>query len=50
MENRASFQDYAIIAFGTVKMKLNQFKDSSFLNTRKILYMKPGRHEAPQEV
>ncbi len=48
MENRASFQDYAIVACGTINMKLNHLKDSVFLNAIKILYTKPGRHEVPR--
>ena len=50
MKNRASFQDYAIVACGTVNMELNHLKDSGFLDARKILYTKPGRHEIPQEL
>jgi len=37
MENRASFQDYAIVACGTVNLELNYLKDSDFLDARKIL-------------
>ena len=50
MEKRISFQDYAIVACGTLNMELNHLKDSGFLNARKILYTKPGRHEVPQEL
>jgi len=50
MENRASFQDYAIVACGTVDLELNYLKGSGFLNAKKILYTKPGRHEVPQEL
>ena len=50
MENRASFQDYAIVACGTVNMELNYLKGSGFLDAKKILYTKPGRHEVPQEL
>ena len=50
MENRASFQDYAIVACGTVNLELNYLKGSGFLNAKKILYTKPGRHEVPQEL
>jgi len=50
MENRASFQDYAIVACGTLNMELNYLKDSGFLNAKKILYTKPGRHEVPREL
>ena len=50
MENRALFQDYAIVACGTVNMELNYLKGSGFLDAKKILYTKPGRHEVPQEL
>ena len=50
MENRASFQDYAIVACGTLNMELTHLKDSGFLDARKILYTKPGRHEIPREL
>jgi hypothetical protein len=50
MENRTSFREYAIVACGTLNMELNHLKDSGFLNAKKILYTKPGRHEVPQEL
>ena len=50
MENRVSFQDYAIVACSTLNMELNHLKDSGFLDARKILYTKPGRHEVPREL
>jgi hypothetical protein len=50
MENHASFQEYAIVACGTLNMELNHLKDSGFLDAKKILYTKPGRHEVPQEL
>jgi hypothetical protein len=50
MENHPSFQDHAIVACGTLSMELNYLKDSGFLNARKILYTKPGRHEVPREL
>jgi len=50
MENRLSFRDYAIVACGTVNLELNYLKDSGFLDVRKILYTKPGRHEIPREL
>ena len=49
MGNRASFQDYAIVACGTVNLGLNSLRDSGFLNAKKILYTKPGRREVPRE-
>ena len=50
MQNRVSFQDYAVVACGTMNMELNHLKVSGFLDARKILYTKPGRHEAPREL
>jgi len=31
-------------------MELNYLKDSGFLDAKKILYTKPGRHEVPREL
>jgi hypothetical protein len=50
MEKGVSFQDYAIVACGTLNMELNHLKDSGFLDIKKILYTKPGRHEVPLEL
>jgi hypothetical protein len=50
MENQPSFQDYAVVACGTLSMELNYLRDSGFLSARKILYTKPGRHEVPREL
>jgi len=50
MENRVSFQDYVIVACGTLNMELNHLKDSGVLDAKKILYTKPGRHEVPREL
>jgi len=50
MEKRVTFQDYAIVACGTLNMELNHLKDTGFLDARKILYTKPGRHEVPREL
>ena len=50
METRVSFQDYAIVACGTLNMELNRLQDSGVLDVRKILYTKPGRHEVPLEL
>ena len=50
MENRVSFGDHTIVACGTLNMELNCLKDSGFLDARKILYTKPGRHEVPREL
>jgi hypothetical protein len=50
MENHLSFRDYAIVACGTLNMELNYLKGSGFLDAKKILYTKPGRHEVPREL
>jgi hypothetical protein len=50
MGNQSPLQDYAIVACGTLSMELNYLSDSGFLNARKILYTKPGRHEVPREL
>jgi len=50
MEKHVTFQDYAIVACGTLNMELNHLKDTGFLDVRKILYTKPGRHEVPGEL
>jgi hypothetical protein len=50
MVNQSPLQDYAIVACGTLSMELNYLRDSGFLNARKILYTKPGRHEVPREL
>jgi len=50
MGNRVSFRDYAIVACGTLNMELNYLRDSGFLDAKKILYTKPGRHEVTREL
>jgi hypothetical protein len=50
MEKRNSFQDFALVACGTLNLELNHLKNSGVLNARKILYTKPGRHEVPREL
>jgi hypothetical protein len=50
MGNHPLLQDYAIVACGTMNMELNYLRDGGFLDVRKILYTKPGRHEAPREL
>jgi Protein of unknown function (DUF1638) len=50
MANKVSFQDYVIVACGTMNMELNKLKESGFLDARKILYTQPGRHEVPREL
>ena len=46
----ASFQGYAIVACGTLNMELNQLRNLGSLNAGKILYTKPGLHQAPKEL
>lgn len=50
MQDRALFHDCTIVACGTVNLELNYLRNSGFLDTRKILYTKPGRHEVPREL
>jgi hypothetical protein len=50
MGSDTSFQDYAIVACGTLNMELNSLKDSGLLDSRIILYTRPGRHEVPSEL
>ncbi len=45
-----SFQEFAVVACGTLAMELNHLKQSGFLNARKLLFTKPGRHEVPKEL
>lgn len=50
MKNQTSFQDYAIVACGTLNMELNYLRDTGAIDTTKIIYTKPGRHEIPREL
>jgi hypothetical protein len=50
MEKHISFQEYAVVACGTLNMELNKLEKSGALDARKILYTKPGRHEVPREL
>jgi len=50
MTNAVSFRDYAIVSCGTLNLELNYLKESGFLDAKKILYTKPGRHEIPREL
>jgi hypothetical protein len=50
MEKHISFKDYIIISCGTLAPELNHLRESGFLDAKKILYTKPGRHEAPKEL
>jgi len=50
MSNIPSFQNYVVVACGTLNMELNYLKNSGFLDARKILYTKPGLHQSPREL
>jgi hypothetical protein len=45
-----SFEEFAVVACGTLAMELNHLRQSGFLNARKLLFTKPGRHEVPREL
>ena len=45
-----SFRDHVIICCGTLAPELNHLRKSGFLDARKIMYTKPGRHEVPREL
>jgi hypothetical protein len=44
------FKNYAIVSCGTLAPELNYLKKSGFLDTYRIFYTKPGRHEVPLEL
>jgi len=50
MGNQVSFRDHAIVSCGTLVPELNYLKESNFLDAKKILFTKPGRHESPPEL
>lgn len=45
-----SFKDYVIVGCGTIAPELNYLKDNGFLDAKKVLFTKPGRHEVPVEL
>ncbi len=47
---KKSFKNYAIVACGTMAPELSYLQKSGFLDSDKILYTKPGRHESPPEL
>jgi len=47
---KKSFKDYAVVSCGTLSPELNYLKKSNFLDAKKILFTKPGRHEVPSEL
>jgi len=50
MEEHISFEDYVIISCGTLSPELNHLRESGFLDAKKIMYTKPGRHEVLKEL
>jgi hypothetical protein len=48
--NTDLFKDYAVVSCGTMSPELNHLRKIGFLNAKKILYTKPGRHEVPFEL
>jgi hypothetical protein len=50
MKKPLSFDDYAVVACGTLNMELNHLYRNNLLCAKKILYTKPGRHEIPREL
>ena len=50
MPEDLSFNDYVVVSCGTLAPELNYLKGQGFLDAKKILYTKPGRHEVPKEL
>lgn len=50
VEKGISFEDCSIVDCGTLSLELNHLRKSGFLNVRRIVYTKPGRHEVPKEL
>lgn len=50
MAKELSFKDYAIVSCGTLAPELNFLRKQGFLDARKIVYTKPGRHEVTKEL
>jgi len=47
---KVSFNSYAIVACGTLSPELNYLKRDGFLDAKKILFTRPGRHENYREL
>ena len=45
-----SFRDHVIICCGTLAPELNYLRRTGFLDAKKIIYTRPGRHEVPREL
>ena len=50
MTEGLSFRDYVIVSCGTLAPELNHLRKQGFLDVRRILYTKPGRHEVLKEL
>ena len=50
MSKQVSFEDYSIVSCGTLAPELNYLRKQGFLNTKKIVYTTPGRHEVLKEL
>jgi len=50
MAKGLSFNDYVIVACGTLAPELNYLRKQGFLDAKKIVYTTPGRHEVPKEL
>ena len=44
------FSDYVIVSCGTLAPELNYLRKQGFLDAKRILYTRPGRHEVPKEL
>ncbi|RKY11242.1 MAG: hypothetical protein DRP65_04820 [Planctomycetota bacterium] len=50
MEQQISFKDYIVVSCGTLGPELTHLRETGFLDAKKIVYTKPGRHEVPREL
>jgi hypothetical protein len=50
MSKELSFKNYAIVSCGTLAPELNFLRKQGFLDAKKIVYTKPGRHEVPKQL
>lgn len=49
-QKRVSFSDWAVVACGTMNLEINHLRKTGFLDAKRVLYTKPGRHEVPAEL
>ena len=50
MEEHQSFAECAVVSCGTLIPELGQLRKEGFLDARRVLFTKPGRHEVPREL